>query len=122
MSRSNARFSPQGLCALIGGTIVICLMLAFRCHYQFALVIGESMRPSLEPGALLIVHRNAYQATDPARGDIIVARYHHDLVVKRIVGLPGEEVEVKRGIVYIDGVPGAENHPAQKGDLTIGKG
>src|SRR5262249_47023527 len=108
--------------ALTFGAVGICLLLGFRWHYQFALVIGESMRPTLEPGDLLIVDRNAYQATDPARGDIIVARYRHDLVVKRIVGLPGEEVEVKQGTLYIDGVPEAENHPTQKGRLTIVKG
>jgi len=99
-----------------------CAMLAFRSHYQVAIVVGGSMRPTLRPGDLLVVDKKAYRASEPARGDIIMARYRDELVVKRIIALPGEEVEVKQGTLYIDGMPRPEPHPTERGFLDIGKG
>jgi signal peptidase I len=80
------------------------------------------MRPTFKPGNLLVVDKNAYQAVEPSRGDIVVARYHNEFVVKRIVALPGEEVEVKKGMLYINGSPEPENHKIEPGSLDIGKG
>jgi signal peptidase I len=70
----------------------------------------------------MIVDRRAYEQSLPDRDDIVVARYGKDWVVKRIVGLPGEEVEVKKGKLFIDGALLAENHPLQPGSLDVAKG
>ena len=95
-------------------------------------VEGSSMYPTLEGGQYLVVDQVSYFKVDlerlsrlvpfwavneadtrfafdpPTRGEIIVFRYPQDTTkdfVKRVVGLPGDTVEVRSGIVYIDGEP-----------------
>jgi signal peptidase I len=89
---------------------------------QLTLVVGNSMRPTLAPGNLLLVDKWAYKKSDPHRGDIVVVRYAKELIVKRIVGLAGEEVEVKHGILYINGAPCPETYITGPGSLGIAKG
>ena len=106
---------------------VACAALLFgaamlRQYYQLTIVVGESMLPTLRPGELLLVDRRAYTQESPRRGDIIMARYGQDLILKRIVGLPGEEVEVRRGVLYVDGKPQRENHATEEGSLEVAKG
>ena len=80
------------------------------------------MLPTLKSGELLLVSRLAYQHTEPQRGDIVMARNGTDLILKRIVGLPKEEVEVRRGTLYINGSQQQEDHGVQEGPLDVSKG
>src|SRR5262249_17813688 len=89
---------------------LICLLFVLRHHFSFALAIGDSMQPTLNSGDVLLVYRTAYAHVNPQRGDIILARVDDELVVKRVVGLPGEEVEVKSGALYINDVLIPEFH------------
>lgn len=69
-------------------------------------VIGTSMTPTLQDGDNLIVEKVSYYFTDPQRYDIIVFPYPEDPgkhYIKRIIGLPGETVQIIDGYVYIDG-------------------
>lgn len=66
---------------------------------------GPSMNPNLSEGQYLIINKLVYKLHEPARGDIIV--FHHPRnsgrdLIKRIIGLPGETVEIRQGQVYID--------------------
>jgi signal peptidase I len=76
---------------------------------QFA-VEGESMMSTLQDGDRVLVNRLSYRLHDPRRGDVVVlkrfagAREERDLI-KRVVALPGEEVEVRACAVFIDGRP-----------------
>ncbi len=80
------------------------------------------MRPTLSPGRLVIVDNRAYRTKEPTRGDVILARYRKELVIKRIVGLPGEMVELKQGVLYINGNSQQENYPVEPGLLSIDRG
>jgi signal peptidase I len=123
MKNSHATWwFPPGPWVLTGGLVLIAIGLLFRSHYRFALVAGDSMFPTLKSGELLLVDERAYDHVEPRRGDIVVARYSGGLVVKRIVGLPGEEVEVRGGMLYINGGLVKESHPVDPGDLSVGKG
>jgi signal peptidase I len=114
---------PKRLCWLLGAGTALILALTVLCReFKLAVVVGDSMLPTLKPGDLMIVDRRAYEQSQPERGDIVVARYGKDWVVKRVVGLPGEEVEVKKGELFIDGAPRAENHPRTPGTLDVAKG
>ena len=65
-----------------------------------------SMLPTLSPGNFVVVNKISYRLGDPARGDIVVFRLPGDTsqrFIKRLVGLPGERVEIRAGNVYIDG-------------------
>lgn len=69
-------------------------------------VSGSSMEPMLSDGDNLIVDKISYRFRDPERYDIIVFPYQYEedtYYIKRIIGMPGEEVQVIGGYVYIDG-------------------
>ncbi len=69
-------------------------------------VDGFSMLPTLQDGEFVLVNKLAYRVGSPARGDIIVFRAttvaNLDLV-KRVIGLPGDKVEVRSGKVILNG-------------------
>lgn len=114
----------SSVCRYTLGTslLVLCLLGALRSHYQLAVVMGDSMQPTFCSGDWLIVNRAAYWSRPPARGDVVVARYHRELVVKRIVALPGELVELKAGRLCIDGQTVAEPYPTKRGPLSVSRG
>ena len=69
-------------------------------------VPSESMEPTVMTGDRVFGNRLAYLFGDPQRFDIVIFRYPDDesqLFIKRIIGLPGETVEIIDGKVYIDG-------------------
>ena len=64
------------------------------------------MEPTLRSGQYLVINKLAYVADEPQRGDIVVLRFPRDPrrdFIKRIVALPGEEVAVRGGVVYVNG-------------------
>jgi signal peptidase I len=90
--------------------IVIVLFVFFwlQASFQSFVVEGVSMEPGLHGGQVLLINKAAYWFGSPHRGDVIVFRapQDHDRVfVKRVIGLPGEEVKIENGKVYIDGEP-----------------
>jgi signal peptidase I len=105
----------------IGAVLISCLS-GFAYKFKVAVVIGVSMQPTLQSGDLLVVDRRAYDRSQPRRGDIVLARYRDGWIIKRVVGLPGEEVELKRGTLFINGARTRENHPIEPGLLSIAKG
>ena len=69
-------------------------------------VSGLSMETTLQDGDNLIVDKISYRFHDPSRYDIIVFPYKYEentFYIKRIIGLPGEIVQVKDGYTYING-------------------
>ena len=82
---------------------------------------GISMEPTYRDGALNFTNRLAYAWRPPARGDVIAIRMAGPSVVyvKRIVGLPGERVEIAMGTVVIDGRPLAEPAVTRKAPWNV---
>ena len=69
-------------------------------------VSGHSMEPTLQHGDNLIVDKISYRFREPERYEIIVFPYQYKentYYIKRIIGMPGETVQIKDGYVYIDG-------------------
>ena len=76
--------------------------------FQPFFVKGQSMDPNFGHGDYLIVDEISYRFSEPQRGEVIVFKYPEDpshRFIKRIVGLPGETVEIRDGkvIIYKDG-------------------
>ena len=61
------------------------------------------MLPTLHSGGLTGVLKLAYRFDSPRRGDVVAVWTGRDLLVKRIIGLPGEEIAARDGTFYIDG-------------------
>ncbi|MEI2583979.1 signal peptidase I [Scytonema sp. PRP1] len=91
-------------------------------------VPSGSMEPTIQPGDHLIIDKISYDFTSPQRGDIVVFNptktlqedNFHDAFIKRVIGLPGDKVEVKNGQVYINGLPIKENYIEAKPDYNWG--
>lgn len=78
-------------------------------------VDGYSMTPTLQNGEFILINRLAYRFGEPQRGDIIVFNYPRNpeqQFIKRVIGLPGDEVRIQGGKVYINGQPLAEPYIA----------
>lgn len=72
--------------------------------FQPFIVKGDSMVPNFQSGDYLIVDEISYRFLEPERGDVIVFRYPKDTkqrFIKRIIGLPGESIQIKDGNVFI---------------------
>jgi signal peptidase I len=81
-------------------------------------VRGSSMEPTLEDGQYMVVSKVVYWIHSPERGDVIVFHPPNDPsedYIKRIIGLPGEQVRIESGTVLADGVPLEEPYIASPG-------
>lgn len=79
-----------------------------------------SMQPNLWEGEYVIVDKVSYLLGAPQRGDIVVfEKPGQPDLIKRVIGLPGETVEVRNGQTYIDGVPIGEPYLSQPPNYTL---
>ena len=90
----------------IAAAIFLAIMLVYSVGIRTS-VVGASMEPSLYNGQEVLINRVIYQFSSPKRGDVIVFRpngnQNSHFYVKRVIGLPGETVQIMQGKVYIDG-------------------
>jgi len=86
--------------------LAVVLFVAVRATLQNTRVYGPSMEPNLYPGRYLMVNKLVYRLDQPKRGDIVVFSNPMGTgpaLIKRVVGLPGEEFAIRNGTVYING-------------------
>jgi signal peptidase I len=67
-------------------------------------VTGASMTPTYRDGSVNFINRLSYTRKIPRRGDVVILRDSEDLILKRVIGLPGETVSLHQGRFYINGV------------------
>ena len=93
--------------------ILRCIIFAIGFWYIFDYMFdtytvdGPSMDTTLKQGQIVWINKYHYNFFDPRRYDIVVMRDLEDggHMIKRIIGLPGEEIEMIEGIVFINGFP-----------------
>jgi signal peptidase I len=86
-----------------------------------------SMLPTLQINDRLIIDKISYDFTNPQRGDLVVfnptqtlkQQNFHDAFIKRVIGLPGDKVEVKNGKVYVNNLPLKENYLKAKPNYQL---
>lgn len=84
--------------------ILFVVVLAIRFYaVQLFQVQGESMMPTLQESDILLVEKFTYRSNQPERFDIIVLKKDEQQYVKRIIGLPKETIQIKKGQVYVNG-------------------
>ena len=90
--------------------VILCTIVYFILHYvgQRTVVRGDSMDTTLSDGQNLIMDKLSYRFHEPERYDIVIfpgpEEYgEHPYYIKRVIGLPGETVQIKKGKVYING-------------------
>jgi len=85
--------------------------------YQQVLVDGTSMMPGLMDRDRLIINKFAYRFGEEKRGDVVVFLYpgdHTKSYIKRVIGLPGDDVRVERGHVFVNGAELSEPYVAER--------
>lgn len=87
----------------------ICLIVVIIFVYvifNISFVTSGSMEPTIKERELTITNRLAYTVKDPGRGDIVICRAgdQNELMLKRIIGLPNDEISFVDGYVFINGV------------------
>lgn len=90
----------------------IFLFLVFQFFFQFYTVDGPSMNETLADGQRMLVLKTTKQ---PSRGDVIIfhtppASGVDEIFVKRVIGLPGDVIEIKNGVVFVNNEPLQEDY------------
>ncbi len=105
--------------------IAFIIAMALKCFVvDSCKILSGSMIPTLEKGDRVLVSKISYLVGEPQRGDVIIfdppAEYNEGVeYIKRVIGLPGETVEVKEETVYINGEPLAEDYLYEKPAYTM---
>jgi len=115
--RNEIRVWTRDLLIAIGLALVIIVFL-----YQPVKVEGTSMAPLLSDQERIFINKFVYRFEPIERGDVVVFWYPLDRsksFIKRVIGLPGETVEIRQGAVYVDGKLIPEPYvPSQYEDLS----
>lgn len=107
--RLNTKVITDILEMIVGSFAAI--FLAFVIVFSIGMrtsVIGDSMEPTLYNSQEILMNRVIYKLSAPRRNDVVVflpnGNENSHYYVKRVIGLPGETVQIKEGKVYIDGI------------------
>ena len=95
--------------------IIIILVLLFkRFYYAPIRVNGTSMNNTLKDGDIMILDAVSYRHSKIKRFDIVVVDQGKEYLIKRVIGLPGEEIEYKDNTLYVNGKKIKDNYSKGK--------
>jgi signal peptidase I len=125
-SHDQENFWVEGIKTLVTAGILAFGIRTFVAEARY--IPSESMLPTLQVNDRLIIEKVSYHFKNPERGDVVVfnptktlqAQNFKDAFIKRVIGLPGEQIEVKRGKVYVNGKALAENYIEDKPQYDYG--
>ncbi len=103
--------------------LTLVIFVVIRAGVQNFRIEGFSMEPNFHDGQYLLVSKVDYMLHPPERGDVIIFQAPTNLerdFIKRVIGLPGETVEIREGRVFINGTPLAQNYQTNAGTYSYG--
>ncbi|MEA5508357.1 signal peptidase I [Crocosphaera sp. UHCC 0190] len=127
----NSNSPPENPWVELTKTVVTAVILALGIRTFVAearYIPSSSMEPTLEINDRLIIEKLSYHFKEPVRGDVVVfnptktleAQDFHDAFIKRIIGLPGESIEVKSAHVYVNGQRISEKYISEDPEYNYG--
>jgi signal peptidase I len=97
------------------------LFIGYALMFNFSIVRGSSMAPGIHDGDRILVDHLSYVFQDVNRGDIVVLQYPLDPsldYIKRVIGVPGDHVEIEGGTVWVNDVRLAEPYVSDRDPRT----
>ena len=91
--------------------VLIIVVLLIRTYLFVPIMVsGNSMVPTLNNGDVMILNKFKYLVNDIKRFDIVVVDYENEYIIKRVIGLPGDYIEYKNDILYVNSKKVEENY------------
>lgn len=128
-NREKKEVNKRQLMKKLSGYVILILIMVILGYSlvsfggQTLRVIGQSMEPTLQNGDVVIVNKAGYLLKEPQRFDIIAFKQREGdnsyYNIKRIIGLPGEEVTIRDGHIFIDDIL-LQDIPFEEDVLTEG--
>lgn len=102
---------------ILSYVLIIFIVIVIRVFFVDPVrVDGHSMDTTLQNGEIMILNKIAYKKKDIKRFDIVVIKQNNKLIIKRVIGLPGETVEYKDNKLYINGKEVKDPYPSTTTD------
>jgi len=84
--------------------VIIIVILLLRTYIITPVIVkGTSMEPNFIENEVLFLSKISYKIKEINRFDVVVVNEGNDLIIKRVIGLPGEKVEYKNNVLYVNG-------------------
>ena len=99
MGKLKKIFKEYGIYALI----IIVVILIKTYVISPIVVSGDSMDSTLKDGDIMLLNKLNYDESKIERFDIVVVKYNNKHIIKRVIGLPGDEIEYIDNMLYING-------------------
>jgi len=101
--------------------IVIIIVVALIRTYIITpvIVVGDSMVPTLKENQILLLNKIDYKLNEIERNDIVVIKLGKSEIIKRVIGLPGENIEYRNNTLYIDGHESKTEYDFDTEDFTL---
>lgn len=105
---------------LIPYIVIIIVVVLIRTYIVTpVIVVGDSMVPTLEDNQILLLNKFDYKFNEIERNDIVVIEVGESEIIKRVIGLPGENIEYRNNTLYINGHEEETNYNFDTEDFKL---
>ena len=90
--------------ASVLAVIVAAIVVMRSFVFEIVIIKGQSMKNTIRPGDHVVLNKQAYRSREPKRGDLVAFKLEpYRVLIKRVIGIPGDIIEVKNGVPYRNG-------------------